>query len=231
MRTFFVIAPVASVLMFGTFLLCCSEARAEEPSPVRYGVTMGLNMGKLIWPETWMADVGRDDRLSQPKMRFGLVAEFFTANPAISVVTGIDYRMTREKYHYYIDGVGLWTDRMGTFLTVPALFKYNFNKITGMWPFFELGPQAAFLLSFTGKDDAPGRPAGSPAAIPMEMTQYTRRVSLELRGGAGIEFPMSGMFTGVIETGYDYGLTSIIIKSLNNPTTARNLFFSMGARF
>ena len=70
-----------------------------------------------------------------------------------------------------------------------------------------------------------------PGASSMEMTQYTRRVSLELRGGAGIEFPMSGMFTGVIEAGYEYGLTSIIIESLHNPTTARNLYFSMGARF
>ena len=100
-------------------------------------------------------------------------------------------------------------------------------RIKGLWPFFELGPQAAFLLSFTGKDDRPGR----PTAMPMEMTQYARRVTMELRGGAGIEFPMSNMFTGVIEAGYEYGLTSIVKESLNLPATARNLFFSMGARF
>ncbi len=139
--------------------------------------------------------------------------------------------MTREKYHYLIDGVPLWTDRMGTYLTVPVLCKYNPNRIKSMWPFFELGPQAAFLLSFSGEDDPPGRPEGAPAGPPMEMTQFTRRVSLELRGGAGIEFPMNGMFMGVIEAGYEYGLTSIIIESLHNPTTARNLYFSMGARF
>ena len=33
--------------MFGTFLLCGSEARAEDPRSVRYGLTMGLNMGKF----------------------------------------------------------------------------------------------------------------------------------------------------------------------------------------
>lgn len=215
--------------MLGPFLLCGSVARAEEPAPVRYGLTMGLNMGKWNWPETWFPE--KEDRLSMPTMRLGWVAEFFTANPAISIATGIDYRMTREKYLYHEVGVGLWTDRMGTYLTVPVLFKYNLNEIKGMWPFFELGPQAAFLLSFTGKDDPPGRPPGLPPAIPMEMTQYTRRMSLELRGGAGIEYPMGKMFTGVIEAGYEYGLTSIILKSLNNPTTARNLFFSMGVRF
>ena len=37
-------------------------------------------------------------------MRFGWVAEFFTPNPAISIVTGVDYRMTREKYHIYVRG-------------------------------------------------------------------------------------------------------------------------------
>ncbi len=229
MRRFFVLASVAFVLMFGTFLLCGSEARAEEPQPVRYGLTMGLNMGKLIWPEKWLAD--KDDRLSKPTMRFGFVAEFFTANPGISIGTGIDYRMTREKYHYSIAGVPLWTDRMGTYFTVPVLIKYTLNESKGMWPFFELGPQAGFLLSFTGEDDPPGRPEGAPAGPPMEMTQFTRRMSLELRGGAGIEFPMSGMFAGVIEAGYEYGLTSIILGKLHNPTTARNLYFSMGARF
>ncbi len=85
----------------------------------------------------------------QPTMRFGWVAEFFTASPAISIVTGVDYRMTGEKYHRIdADGSGDWFSRMGTYLTVPVLFKYSPKEIKGIWPFFELGPQAAFLLSF-----------------------------------------------------------------------------------
>jgi hypothetical protein len=224
MHRFFVLAPVAFVLTSGTFMLAGSEARAKEPSPVRYGLTMGLNMGKYEWPDTWMADLGRDDRLPQPKMRFGWVAEFFTPEPGISIVTGVDYRMTREKYHIYVDGGGLWTDRMGTYLTVPVLFKYTPGEVKGMYPFLDFGPQAAFTLAFTGKDDG-------PTATDMEMMQYARRVTMELRGGAGIEFPMSGMFTGVIETGYEYGLTSLAKESVNLTVTARNLFFSMGARF
>jgi hypothetical protein len=206
-------------------LLCGGDVRAQEAQHVRYGLTMGLNMGKFIWPDTWMADLGRDDRLPQPSMRYGWVAEFFPTKPSISIVTGVDYRMTREKYHIYVDGAGLWTDRMGTFLTVPVLFRYTLlNRVKGPWPFVEFGPQAAFLLSLTGKDDGSG-------ASSMEMTQYNRRVTMELRGGTGIEFPMSRMFTGVIEAGYEYALTSTTKKKLDLPVKARNLSFTMGLRF
>ncbi len=224
MRGYFVVAPVAFLLMFGTFLLCGNEARAKEPLPVRYGLNMGLNFGKLQWPDIWVSSIGVDDRLPAPKMRAGLVAEFFTPRPGISIVTGFDYRMTREKYH--ASGGNTWFDRMGTYLTVPVLFKYTPGEVKGIYPFVDLGPQVAFTLAFSGKDDEPG-----PTSIPMEMTQYGRRVSMELRGGGGIEFPMSGMFTGVIETSYESGLTSITKASLNLPVKTRNLFFSMGVRF
>lgn len=92
----------------------------------------------------------------------------------------------------------------------------------------ELGPQAAFLLSMTGKDDGSGATAPSPS---MEMTQYNRRVTMELRGGTGIEFPMGRMFTGVIAAGYEYALISTTEESLKLPVKVRNLFFTMGARF
>jgi hypothetical protein len=225
MRRFFVLAPVALFLVFGTILPFGSEARAEEPAPVRYGLTMGLNMGKFIWPDTWIAALGIDDRLPQPSMRYGWVAEFFPTNPSISIVTGVDYRMTAEKYYVHVVDADLWTARMGTFLTVPVLVRYTLlNRVKGPWPFFEFGPQAAFLLSLTGKDDGSG-------ASSMEMTQYNRRVTMELRGGTGIEFPMGRMFTAVIEAGYEYALTSTTKESINLPVKARNLFFTMGARF
>jgi hypothetical protein len=239
MKTFFMIVRASLVFTVGAFLLCGAAAQAqEETSPVRYGLTMGLNMGKFVWPDgTWAAD-RFDDRLMQPAMRYGWVAEFFTANDAISIVTGIDYRMTREKYHITPptnpitpNDPGLWMDRMGNYLTVPVLFKYAMNPVKGVLPFFEFGPQAAFLLSFTGKEDAPGRSARADPGPAMEMTQYTRRVTMELRGGAGIEYPMGKMFTGVIEAGYEYGLTSIVTLEGFKPTTARNLFFTMGIRF
>lgn len=225
MRRFFALAPVSLLFVFGTFLLFGSVARAEEPRSVRYGLTMGLNFGKFDWPDTWIDALGVDDRLPQPSMRYGWVAEFFPTHPSISIVTGIDYRMTREKYHVYWDGVPLWTDRMGTFLTVPVLFRYtSMSRAKGPWPFLELGPQAAFLLSFSGEDDGSGTSS-------MEMTQYQRRVTMELRGGTGIEFPMGRMFTAVIEAGYEYALTSTTKESLDLPVKARNLFFTMGARF
>ena len=229
MKKLSLLAQASLVLTFATFLLCGTEARAQEAQPVRYGLTMGLNMGTFIWPDTWMANNGLDDRLPQPSMRYGWVAEFFPTNPSISIVTGVDYRMTSEKYHIYVEGAGLWTERMGTFLTVPVLFRYTFlNWVKGPWPFFEFGPQAAFVLSMTGRDDGSGAMAPSPS---MEMTQYNRRVTMELRGGTGIEFPMSRMFTGVIEASYEYALTSTTKESINLPVKARNLSFTMGVRF
>lgn len=139
MRRFIVLAPAALALMFGTFL-GGGQARAQEQAPVRYGLTMGLNMGKFIWPKTWMAGNGLDDRLPQPSMRLGWVAEFFPTHPSISIVTGVDYRMTGEKYHIYVEDAGLWTARMGTFLAVPVLFRYTLlNNVKGPWPFWNSG--------------------------------------------------------------------------------------------
>lgn len=188
---------------------------------------MGLSMGRTEYAGALGEALynALPDRLPQPTMRYGWAVEFFTANDAISIVTGVDYRMSREKF---LGHDGLWFDRMGTCLTVPVLFKYSLNRVKGVLPFFELGPQAAFILSFTGAFDPPGPP---PGAIPMEMTQYSNRVAMELRGGAGIEYPMGKMFTGVIEAGYEYGLTDSVKLEGFEGTTMNNLFFTMGVRF
>ncbi len=66
------------------------------------------------------------------------------------------------------------------------------------------------------------------------MMNVCRRAALELRGGTGIEFPMGEMLTGVIEVGYEYGLTSFIkekFEANGQASTARNLSFTMGVRF
>lgn len=220
-------AKALLILTFGALLLCGTNVHAQGAPGVRYGLTMGLNMGRTEFAGSLGEALYNTlpDRLPQAKMRYGWVAEFFTANDAISIVTGVDYRMSREKF---LGNDGLWFDRMGTCLTVPVLFKYTLNRVKGVLPFFELGPQTAFVLSFTGAFDPPGPP---PGAIPMEMTQYSHRVIMELRGGAGIEYPMGTMYTGVIEAGYEYGLTDSVKLGGFEGTTGNNLFFTMGIRF
>jgi hypothetical protein len=207
----------------GMILFCAGEALAQEARSVRYGLSMGLNMSKIVWTDSWMADFGKDNRLSQPSMRYDGVVEI-AISPSISVLSGAGYRMTGEKYSgANADGSTFWMKRMGGYLTTPVLLKYTAGTILGLRPFLQLGPQVGFLLSFYGMGDATG--------MRVEMMQNVKRATLELRGGTGFEFPMGRMHTGVVEVGYEYGLTSFVKSEVQMPAKARNIHFTMGLMF
>lgn len=223
MRKISTLARAVLVLVIAISFLYSGKARAQDAKPVQFGLNMGLNLSKIVWTDSWMTEFKDSGRLTQPSMRYGGQVEF-AVRSGIGVVTGVGYRMTGEKYGgIREDGSEWWMKRMGSYLTVPVLLKYRAGTVLGLRPIIEFGPQAGILLSFYGMGDATG--------MRVEMMQNVKRAVLELRGGTGFEFPMGGMYTGVAEVGYEYGLTSFVKKEVQMPAKSRNLSFSMGVRF
>lgn len=220
------------VLTFGVFLLCSSEARAQDAKPVHFGITAGLNMAKMAYDPDIKLAAGQERKMRMA-LRFGGQAEY-TVSPMISIGSGLIYSMKGEKGSYKSGSATIESTSKFTYLTIPVAVRVNIGSSTGPKPFLKLGPELGILLSAkVSTDGVPGATGGD-----VDIKDSFKSTDLALLGGAGVDIPMGPTLKGVVEAGYEFGLTDIgkdvsqVKADATNATCkTRNIFLAVGVKF
>jgi hypothetical protein len=231
LRGFSALALAALFMAFGMTLLCGSDAQAQEMRPFHVGLTAGLNMSTLAYDPDITLSPGETHKM-RTALRFGGDLEY-AVNPMISLVSGLIYSMKGDKFTYSDEGeTGKSTLKL-SYLTIPAAIKVSIGESTGPRPFVKFGPELGILLSAKIKLDG-----FLGETTELDVKDNLKSSDLAILGGAGVEVPLGEMFSGVVEAGYEFGLTDVakndsesLSEESNMTRKTRNIYVVAGLRF
>ncbi len=214
---------LTAILVMGGFLFVgVAHAQTTTGSKLTWGGEAGLTLGKL----SGSVSSGISKKF-HPGFRIGGFLEY-PVQDMFAIDLGVLFNVKGVKFENVpIDGTtGTVTDNLN-YLSIPVLAKVKFAAGGSAAPYIFAGPQLGIRLQAKEKTEPTG---GSSSEV--DIKDEIKSTEFGLDFGAGVELPFSDM-TGLIEGGYDLGLTDI---TKNPPAGApsiktQTLHFEVGIKF
>lgn len=214
---------LATFLVIGGFLMIgVAHAQTDTTPKVSWGGEAGLTLGKL----SGSVESGISKKI-HPGFRIGGFLEY-PVQDMFALDAGLLFNVKGVKYENVPIGetTGKVTENIN-YLSIPVLAKVKLSTGSSANPYIFAGPQLGIRLQAKEKTEIPG-----VVTTDVDIKDSIKSTEFGIDFGAGLEIPFSDM-TGLIEGGYDLGLTDIV----KNPSPGaeslktQTIHFEVGIKF
>lgn len=215
---------LAAILVIGGFSMIAVTTHAQTATgpKLTWGGEAGLTLGKL----SGSVESGISKKVL-PGFRIGGFVEY-PLQDMFALDAGLVFNAKGVKYeNATFDGTSGTVKEEINYLSIPVLAKVKFAAGTSVAPYIFAGPQLGIRLQAKEKQE----PSGG-ASHEFDVKDSIKGTEFGLDFGAGLELPFSDM-TGLIEGGYDLGLTDIIKNAPSGAESVKTqtIHFEVGIKF
>jgi hypothetical protein len=154
----------------------------------------------------------------RPALRAGAFVDYPVANQ-FSIMPGAVFNMKGTKAEFNeANGTPVTGTTKLSYLTIPVLARMRLASVgSGVSPYLLAGPELGVLLS--ARSNAEVTATGLATSTEVDIKDSLKSTEWGVLVGAGLDVPMSNV-TGLLEAGYDAGLTTSS-RTGRRATTAR----------